>query len=81
MSLKAPSCSTVSLDVSHVISVGLLHAIPCDLDLHGSYPYKTALFYVSCSQGQIQDSDIGLGGAGLPRTNQVSIKFMEHQNK
>jgi hypothetical protein len=80
MSLKAPSFSTASLDVSHDISVGPLLVIPCDLDLHGAYPCRIALFYLSCSQGQ---SHIGWGwGAGLPRTNQPSIdKFTEQQNK
>jgi len=68
MSLKAASFSTVSRDVYHVITIGPLQTIPCDLDLHSAYPCRIELFYLSCSQGQSQDSDIGWGG--WPTENQ-----------
>jgi len=49
MSLKAASFSTVSRDVYHVITIGPLQTIPCDLDLHSAYPCRIAFFYLSCS--------------------------------
>jgi hypothetical protein len=78
MSLKAASFSTVSLDVYHVISIGTLQAITCDLYMHSAYPCRIALFCLSCSQGQSQDSDMVCvwgGGGGRDQYTYKELKI------